>query len=293
MPTETALDRSLDQYISEINRHPLLSRDEEHALATHYRASGDSAAGQKLIISNLRFVVKIAHAYRGYDLRLMDLIQEGNIGLMMAIRKFEPNRGYRLISYAVWWVRAYMQNFIMRSWSLVKMGTTQAQRKLFFKLRGAQERALREAQGGDMASTADLAEILGVRTSDVDSMSGRLAARDFSLDSEVTPGASRTHLDHLADESDQASPEATVLGEQEREVVRTQTYAAMDHLNVKERYIMTHRLMCDEPETLQQIGEYFSISRERARQIEGNVLRKMRVVMRQALPDLVHPHQAA
>lgn len=293
MPTETALDRSLDQYISEINRHPLLSRDEEHRLATHFRASADPAAQQALIISNLRFVVKIAHAYRGYDLRLMDLIQEGNIGLMMAIRKFEPNRGYRLISYAVWWVRAYMQNFIMRSWSLVKMGTTQAQRKLFFKLRGAQERALRAAQGGQSASNSDLAAILGVRAIDVDSMAGRLAARDFSLDSEVNPGASRTHLDHLADDGDGVSPETHVLGEQEREVVRSHTYAAMDHLNIKERYIMTHRLMCDEPETLQQIGEFFSISRERARQIEGNVLRKMRVVLRQALPYLAHPNQAA
>jgi RNA polymerase sigma-32 factor len=297
MPVDTAHDRSLDQYIAEINRHPLLTRSEEHAMATDLRATGNPAAGHKLIISNLRFVVKIAHGYRGYGLRLMDLIQEGNIGLMMAVRKFEPSRGYRFISYAVWWVRAYMQNYIMRSWSLVKVGTTQAQRKLFFKLRGAQADAARLSQGGDRATDEELATALGVLPEEVRSMGGRMAARDFSLDAELQPGAGRTHGDQLMDQSSGSDVEAQVLDEQEREMVRDRTYAAMENLNEKERFIVINRLMCDEPHTLQQIGTHFQISRERARQIEGNVLRKMKVALRHLHTEGVNhvraPHAAA
>ena len=277
MTQRTAKDGSLDLYIAEVNRHALLTREQEHELATRYQTTRNPADYQTLVVCNLRFVVKLAHQYRGYDLKLLDLIQEGNLGLMMAAQKFEPSRGYRFISYAVWWVRAYMQNHIMRSWSLVKVGTTQAQRKLFFKLKGAEERAMRLAANGDGATLAELAETLGVATHEVQSMQGRLAARDFSLDGTRQAGASTgaTWGDQLKDEGPTADLEACVLDDQERQVVRRQATDAMAHLNPKERYILVHRLMCDEPQTLQQIGVHFSISRERARQIESAVKRKM------------------
>ena len=181
-------NQSIDQYVAEINRYKLLTREQEVALALDYRDNSNLQAAHKLVVSNLRFVVKIAHEYRGYGLKLLDLIQEGNIGLMMAVKKFDVDKGYRLISYAVWWIRAYIQNFIMRSWSLVKLGTTQAQRKLFFKLRSERERANKRAGDGERASTKSLADRLAVGEKDVVDMEQRLAARDFSLDVELQEG---------------------------------------------------------------------------------------------------------
>ncbi len=267
-------NQSIDRYVSEINRYKLLTREEEVALANRYLGSGDMAAAHKLVTANLRFVVKIAHEYRGYNLKLLDLIQEGNIGLMMAVKKFDPSKGYRLISYAVWWIRAYIQNFIIRSWSLVKLGTTQAQRKLFFKLRSERDRADREAGPGEVASTQSVAKRLRVAEGEVSDMEMRLAARDFSLDVELEPGAKQSHLDLLADGV--PTQEEDLAGHQERELVRDKVHQAMDELNEKERYIVQNRLMTEEPKTLQEIGQHFRISRERARQIEGNVIRKIR-----------------
>ena len=263
-------DAAIDRYVAEINKHPVLSREQEVALAEDYRD-----AAHQLVVSNLRFVVKVAHEYKGYGLRLLDLVQEGNIGLMMAVKKFDPSKGYRLISYAVWWIRAYIQNFIMRSWSLVKMGTTQAQRKLFFKLRSERERADREQADGEVAPAESLAERLSVTPGDITDMEMRMASRDFYLDGEVQEGARQTHLDLMADD-DEESQEEQVAEVEERAVLRDRVYDAMKRLNEKERFIVENRLMTDEPKTLQQIGQHFSISRERARQIEGNVLRKLR-----------------
>jgi len=220
--------------------------------------------------------VKIAHEYRGYGLKLLDLVQEGNIGLMMAVKKFEPEKGYRLISYAVWWIRAYIQNFIMRSWSLVKLGTTQAQRKLFFKLRSERERADRAAGPGGTATTLSLAQKLDVREHDISDMEGRLAARDFSLDMELQEGGRQTHLELLAAPEDSTNQEEVYGVQEKRHLVRGRVHEAMEYLNEKERYIVENRLMTDEPKTLQEIGKHFRISRERARQIEGNVIRKIR-----------------
>ena len=273
-----AADKSIDQYISEINRYSVLSREEESRLARKYRDEQDLDAAHMLVVSNLRFVVKVAHEYRGYGLKLLDLIQEGNIGLMMAVKKFDPEKGYRLISYGVWWIRAYIQNFIMRSWSLVKLGTTQAQRKLFFKLRSERERANKRAGDGERASTSSLADRLAVGEKDVVDMEQRLASRDFSLDVELQEGARQTHLDLLTDELDE-SQEELYAEKEEREVLRTKVDEAMEAFNEKERYIVKNRLMTDEPQTLQVIGQNFGISRERARQIEGNVIRKIRVAL--------------
>jgi RNA polymerase sigma-32 factor len=278
MAQSMAPERSINRYVSEINRYPLLTRQAERDLAERHRDHGDPEAAHKLVVSNLRFVVKIAHEYRGYGLKILDLVQEGNIGLMMAVKKFEPSRGYRLISYAVWWVRAYIQNFIMKSWSLVKLGTTQAQRKLFFKLRGERERAERDSGNGEAVSAAELAGRLDVREHEVMEMTGRMAARDFSLNMEVNASARQTHIDLLAD-TGKTDIHTDVAEQQERGHLRRQVKDAMRNLNEKERFIVTNRLMCDEPKTLQEIGRHFSISRERARQIEGNVIRKIRQVL--------------
>jgi len=284
MPSSIAQDSTIDRYVAEINKYPLLTREEEVALAERYRKDGDLEAAHQLVVSNLRFVVKIAHEYRGYSLKLLDLIQEGNIGLMMAVKKFDASKGYRLISYAVWWIRAYIQNFIMRSWSLVKLGTTQAQRKLFFKLRSERERADREAGEGETATTKALAGRLEVAETDVVDMEARLAARDFSLDVELQDGARQTHMDLLSAEN--ASQEERVAEMEERQLLRGKVYEAMEHLNEKERYIVENRLMAEEPKTLQEIGQHFQISRERARQIEGNVIRKIRSALLESGFDL-------
>mgnify|MGYP003573349600 FL=1 len=271
-----AANQSIDQYVSEINRYKLLTREQESELAYRYVDKGELSAAHKLVVSNLRFVVKIAHEYRGYGLKLLDLIQEGNIGLMMAVKKFDPDKGYRLISYAVWWIRAYIQNFIIRSWSLVKLGTTQAQRKLFFKLRSERDKADRAAGPGETATAASLAKSLKVAEGEVSAMEMRLSSRDFSLDAELEPGARQSHLDLLADEKG-PSQEEELAKLEERRLVRGKVHEAMGSLNEKERYIVENRLMTDEPKTLQEIGLHFSISRERARQIEGNVIRKIRM----------------
>ncbi len=284
MATSMTQDSTIDRYVSEINRYRLLTREQEVALAERYRKDGDLEAAHELVVSNLRFVVKIAHEYRGYSLKLLDLIQEGNIGLMMAVKKFDASKGYRLISYAVWWIRAYIQNFIMRSWSLVKLGTTQAQRKLFFKLRSERERADREAGDGETASVENLATRLDVGETDVVDMEARLSARDFSLDVELQDGARQTHMDLLS--ADGVSQEERVAEMEERQLLRGKVYEAMEHLNEKERYIVENRLMADEPKTLQEIGQHFQISRERARQIEGNVIRKIRVALLESGFDL-------
>ena len=277
--------QSIDQYVSEINRHKLLNREQEKSLAEQYLKQSDLQAAHKLVVSNLRFVVKIAHEYRGYGLKLLDLIQEGNIGLMMAVKKFDPGKGYRLISYAVWWIRAYIQNFIIKSWSLVKMGTTQAQRKLFFKLRSERERADRQAGPGESTTAKELASRLKVAEGEVNAMEMRLASKDFSLDSELEPGARQTHLDLLADDQETQEEELATL--ERRRIVRTKVRETMGSLNEKEQYIIENRLMTEEPQTLQEIGEHFHISRERARQIEGNVLRKMRVALADSGLDLL------
>jgi len=271
---------SLDRYVAEISRYQLLSREEEQKLAVLYKETGDVTAAHRLVTANLRFVVKVAHEYKGYGLRLLDLIQEGNIGLMMAVKKFEPARGYRLISYAVWWIRAYIQNFILRSWSLVKLGTTQAQRKLFYKLRGTQAALARlEGKNADEpveATNDEIAKALGVEESEVGEMSQRLSARDISLDSELPEGGGN-RIDRMPAPGD--NQEELVGRHETQQQLEAKVSSALSGLNDKERYIVEHRLMADEPLTLREIGEKFNISRERARQIEANVMKKVKKLL--------------
>lgn len=268
---------TLDRYVAEINKHALLTRDQEVELAMKFKNSGDIEAAHKLVTSNLRFVVKIAHEYRGYGLRLLDLIQEGNIGLMMAVKKFDPSRGYRLISYAVWWIRAYMQSFILNSWSLVKVGTTQAQRKLFYKLRSAQKtisQSKADSHEHASASSEEIALMLGVEASEVAEMELRLSQRDFSLDSETSEDGKLSFINILEDKTD--NQEAQLMDSETHHLLQEQVSRVLSVLNEKERYIVENRLMADEPLTLREIGEKFNVSRERARQIESNVIKKVK-----------------
>jgi RNA polymerase sigma-32 factor len=267
----THINDSLEHYMAQINRFALLEREEELELARRFRRNGDLAAAQRLTTSNLRFVVKIANEYRHYGVKLIDLIQEGNIGLMMAVKKFDPERGIRLISYAVWWIRAYMQNFILKSWSLVKIGTTQAQKKLFFKLNQTRA-ALRRLTGEEGA--ADIAAELEVRITDVEEMSGRLHGRDLSLDLELVEGEGYTLLEGLADDRD--NQEELLAQKEQRLQLRHQVRQALDCLNPRERKIIGARILDDQPRTLQALADEYGISRERVRQLEQQALAKLK-----------------
>ncbi len=264
---------SMNLYLAEIRKFPLLSAEEEHLLAVKFYEEKDLEAAHRLITSNLRFVVKIAAEYRSYGLKMLDLVQEGNIGLMMAVKKFNPHKGFRLISYAVWWIKAYIQNYIVSAWSLLKIGTTQAQKKLFFKLNQAKN-AIRSMTGADDLEATALS--LDVKESEVEEMDLRMRG-ESSLDAEVTDGDSYTLLEGLAD--DRQNQEELYLAVEESQNLNREISRAMTRLNDKERYIIEQRVTAEEPLTLQEIADHFSISRERVRQIEENALRKMKELL--------------
>ena len=266
---------TLDIYIAQINRYSLLSADEEFRFAVKFKKYDDMEAAEMLVISNLRFVVKIAHEYRNYGIKLADLIQEGNIGLMHAVKKFDPYKGYRLISYAVWWIRAYIQNFIIKSWSLVKIGTTQAQRKLFFKLGQAKKKI--EALSQKNAEFGEIAESLGVKETEIAEMDQRLTYRDLSLDSYIGQEGETSHLDHLTYEGE--DQETSLIKKEEMDIVKRNIAGALTNLNERESYIVRHCIMTDNPQTLQEIGNKYNITRERARQIEKQALKKLRLAI--------------
>jgi RNA polymerase sigma-32 factor len=270
---------TFEHYMVQVNRFDLLKAEEEHDLATRHLRDGDMEAAHSLICANLRFVVKVANEYRGYGLRLLDLVQEGNIGLMLAVKKFDPTRGTRLITYAVWWIRAYIQNYVMRSWSLVKIGTTQMQKKLFFKL--AQTRnALRNLTGSEQIE--DIARELDVNENVVTEMSQRMGSRDTSLDVELTEGEGYTMLNTLADKRD--NQEDLLLAQEEQQLNTERTSTALAVLKPRERRIIEQRILADSPSTLQNLADEFGISRERIRQIEQNALRKLHTVMSEQPP---------
>lgn len=273
------VSNALDLYMAQINQLPILSSEEEFELALKYREKGDIEAAHKLITSNLRFVVKIALEYKNYGLKLLDLIQEGNIGLMMAVKKFDPRRGYRFISYAVWWIRAYIQNFIIKSWSLVKIGTTQAQKKLFYKL-GKVRRLLEAPQGDHPQSYEDIAKDLGVKEEEIHEMEQRMGRRDLSLDLPFDEDQGLTPLALLSDDS--PDQEDMLIRSQDSQIQRNEISKALARLSERERYIITHRIMGDNPLTLREIGDTLNLSRERIRQIEKEALTKLRREMQNA-----------
>jgi RNA polymerase sigma-32 factor len=276
------LSDSLSLYIAQIRDFEVLSKEEEYRLSHAYHVHGNLDAAQRLICANLRFVVKIAHEYRGYGLKLLDLIQEGNIGLMKALKKFDPERGLRFITYAVWWIRAYMHNFIIRNWSLVKIGTTQAQKKLFFKLNQARK-TIQRLTGGD--DTQAIALELNVRDKEVEDMSLRMAGRDTSLDATLIEGEGFSLLDSLPDERE--NQEDLLINNQEKELKASRVHDAMCHLNERERRIVEDRILSDEPCTLQALADDYGISRERIRQLEKNALEKLRKALTSNSPALL------
>jgi RNA polymerase sigma-32 factor len=272
---------TLDLYISEINRFPLLTPEDEFKFAVRLKKHNDMEAAEKLVVSNLRFVVKIAHEYRNYGFKLADLIQEGNIGLIHAVKKFDPYKGYRLISYAVWWIRAYIQNYLIKSWSIVKIGTTQAQRKLFFKLSQAKKQL--ETLSKKKPEFAEIAESLGVKDSEVAEMDLRMGSRDVSLHEFIGDEGDTTHIDLLAYEGD--DQEVALIKNEEKSLVKQNIASALANLSERESYIILNRVMAENPETLQEIGNKFNVTRERARQIEKQALKKVQLALPYLKPD--------
>jgi RNA polymerase sigma-32 factor len=275
--TTSSSSSTLDQYLREINQVSLLTVEEERRLARQFRDEGNKRAGHRLVEANLRFVVKVAFEYRSYGLRMADLIQEGNIGLMKAVQKFDPDKEIRLISYAVWWIRAYIQNHILKSWSLVKIGTTQAQRKLFFSLARTRHEIERITPGAGLADegldVALVAKKLRVRPSDVVEMTQRMEGRDLSLDAPVADGTS-THLEFTPSDGDPQDEE--LARHEEEHLLGRRVSEAMARLDPRERHIVEARIMGEGKETLRDLGHHFGFSRERARQLEIRALEKLR-----------------
>ena len=274
-------------YMAEVARHSLLTRDEEHALAVRYRETGDVDAAYKLVASNLRLVVKIANEYRRSAFHLLDLIQEGNMGLMQAVKKYDPFKGVKLSSYAAWWIRAYIIRFIMDNWRMVKLGTTQAQRKLFFNLAKERERLL--ARGIEPTPRL-LARNLQVEERDVEEMSARMAGEDVSLDAPLRGDEDESRQTRLDRHIHHAPGPDEALGNEElKRIFRQKLDAFAAALtDEKERFIFEHRLLPrdgEEPLTLQQIGDRFRLTRERARQIEAKLVKRLRDQLRDELPD--------
>jgi RNA polymerase sigma-32 factor len=266
---------SLEQYVAEISNYPVLSRKEEYDLAMKYKKDGDLEAARKLITHNLRFVIKVANEYKDYGISIMDLIQEGNIGLMKAVQKFDPTKGYRLISYAVWWIRAYIQNYIIRSYRLIKLGTTEAQRKLFYKLRSTKLKMGITDEIPTPKQYKAIAKELKVPLESVIEMDQRMTSRDVSLNALIgRTGEKATYLDFIEDQA--ASQEDLISGIQEQEKVKRHLKIALKSLKEREQHIVKNRLLKHKPLTLEELSKELKISKERVRQIEKSALKKMK-----------------
>jgi RNA polymerase sigma-32 factor len=272
-------EQSLNRYLSEIRRFPILSPEEEYMLAKRFQEHGDTEAASKLVTSHLRLVAKIAMGYRGYGLPTSELISEGNIGLMQGVKKFEPERGFRLATYAMWWIRASIQEYILRSWSLVKMGTTAAQKKLFFNLRRMKSK-LDAFEEGDLhpEHLAKIAKDLGVTEEEVNSMNRRMAlGGDSSLNAPMREDGEGSWQDWLVD-NDPLQDER--LADSEEKTVRHDLLVeAMENLNDREKHILAERRLADEPKTLEELSQVYGVSRERVRQIEVRAFDKLQKAM--------------
>lgn len=277
-------ESGLSRYLNEIKRFPILSADEELLLAKDYLEKGKSEAAHKLVTSHLRLVAKIAMQYRGYGLPVADLISEGNLGLMKAVKKFDPERGCRLSTYAMWWIKASVTEYILRSWSLVKMGTMSAQKKLFFSLRKAKRKLnIIDAQTIDPEKTAKLAEQFSISEADITHLDRRITARDLSLNAPVSNSEedSMEFIDILED--DTPSPEVLVARTQETEFRQKYLKDAMFQLSERERHIFTERRLKEDPITLEKLGEHYGISRERVRQLENRAYTKVQTIIHSEL----------
>jgi len=274
-----APEGNLTRYLQEIRKFPMLAPEEEYALAKRWQESGDLEAAHKLVTSHLRLVAKIAMGYRGYGLPVGELISEGNVGMMQAVKRFDPERGFRLATYAMWWIRAAIQEYILHSWSLVKMGTTAAQKKLFFNLRRLKGE-MQAIEDGDLKpeQVAKIAKDLDVPEQDVVQMNRRLASADHSLNAPVRIDGEGEWQDWLVDESDNQEVE---LAEREDMGQRKALLAsALSSLNERERHILIERRLKDEPTTLEDLSHQYGISRERVRQIEVRAFEKLQRAMK-------------
>jgi RNA polymerase sigma-32 factor len=281
-------DGGLTQYFQDIWKFPILPGDEEQMLAVRWRDHGDVDAAHKLVTSHLRLVAKIAMGYRGYGLPVADLISEGNIGLMKAVKKFEPERGFRLSTYAMWWIRAAITEYILRSWSLVKTGTLSAQKKLFFGL-GRIKRQLNILDDGELDPDQArlVAENLDVSDKDVIEMDRRLSSRDLSLNAPRSheDGEGAEFQDSLLDDS--PSPESLTADREESEYRMGLLQKAMEQLDERERHIISERRLSDDPVTLEELGRIYGISRERIRQLEERAFNKIRVAVQELTAEAV------
>ncbi len=269
----------LNRYLSEIRKFPLLAPEEEYMLAKRYQEHQDSAAAEKLVTSHLRLVAKIAMGYRGYGLPVSELISEGNIGLMQGVKKFEPDRGFRLATYALWWIKASIQEFILRSWSLVKIGTTAAQKKLFFNLRRMKAN-LNAFEDGDLRleDMMKIAKDLGVTHDEVISMNRRMSnGGDTSLNVSMNEDGDGQWQDILPDNG--PLQDELVADTQERQQRHALLTEAMDSLNEREVHILTERRLTEEPQTLEELSQHHGVSRERVRQIEVRAFEKLQKAM--------------
>ena len=272
--TVPAEGSSLSRYLEEIRRFPMLEPEEEFVLAKNWQEHGDVEAAHRLVTSHLRLVAKIAMGYRGYGLPLNEIISEGNVGLMQAVKRFDPDRGFRLATYAMWWIRAAIQEYILHSWSLVKMGTTAAQKKLFFNLRKLKGQMQAIDEGDLQPETVKaIAERLDVTESDVVEMNRRLEGADHSLNVPLRSDSETQWQDWLVD--DAASQETTVADADEFDHRMSLLHRAMAVLNERERHILSERRLKDEPTTLEELSAHYGISRERVRQIEVRAFEKL------------------
>ena len=275
-------ESGLSHYLAEIRKFPMLGPQEEYMLAKRYRDSEEMGAAHRLVTSHLRLVAKIAMGYRGYGLPLGELISEGNVGMMQAVRRFDPDRGFRLATYAMWWIRAAIQEYILHSWSLVKMGTTAAQKKLFFNLRKLKGQ-MQAIDDGDLSpdNVRKIADELEVSEADVISMNRRLASPDHSLNAPVRIDGEGEWQDWLVDERDD---QETELAEREELGNRRHLLAnALIGLSERERHILTQRRLMENPVTLEDLSQQYGISRERVRQIEVRAFEKLQKSMKNAL----------
>jgi len=282
-------ESNLSRYLQEIRQFPMLEPQEEYMLAKAWREHGDTEAAHRLVTSHLRLVAKIAMGYRGYGLPISELISEGNVGMMQAVKRFDPDRGFRLATYAMWWIRAAIQEYILHSWSLVKMGTTAAQKKLFFNLRKLKGQ-LQAIEEGDLKpeTVTKIATELSVPEQDVISMNRRLAAPDHSLNAPLRIDGEGEWQDWLVDERD--SQEVLLADRQELGKRRQLLKDAMSHLNDRERRILSERRLREEPTTLEDLSQEYGISRERVRQIEVRAFEKLQKAIRNAAVEAKLAH---
>ena len=272
-------EQGLSRYLSEIRKFPMLEKNEEFMLARKWLENDDTEAAEKMVTSHLRLVAKIAMGYRGYGLPMAEVISEGNVGLMQAVKKFDPEKGFRLATYAMWWIRAAIQEYILRSWSLVKLGTTAAQKKLFFNLRRLKGEMKALDEGDLRPEQARLiAEKLNVTEAEVYSMNGRMSGSDASLNVPMGTDGDMEWQDWLADD-DQGQAEE-FANRQEYDARMDLLSNAMEDLNERERHILTERRLSEEPKTLEELSETYNVSRERIRQIEVRAFEKLQKAMK-------------